>query len=367
MVPERVDDRLRVAIVSPSEKQRDVLQQYLESNGLEAVAVLDSAAGASLGPAVADVLLVNLAEDGDTFDLDALLDRTEIPILFNDADIMQRQPPNSIAGRAWGQRLAEKLQAIGRAASNRSEPSARGHAEGGAPASLDATAGGTPERSVACGVPVSELLVSATREIVKPAPGAAQEVWVLAASIGGPQAVTQFVQHLPAGLPVAFVVAQHIGLGFVDLLASQLARVTPLTVRCGEQDMILAPGEIAVAPVEQRFGFSQPGRIALAPDQRKSIYSPCIDDVMLAVADGYGARAGAVVFSGMGSDGVAGGRAIAAAGGAVFAQEPDSCVVSSMADGARDAGIVSFSGTPAELARHFLERFGGRCDDSIGG
>lgn len=360
MVPESVDDRLRVAILSPAAEQRSRLRQVLESNGLEAVEVPDGGAAGGLAGS-ADVLLVNLDdEDSDAHvDIDAVLDRVAIPILFNDAGAMRRHAPDSIAGKAWGRRLAEKLQSL-----------ARGH--GAAPPSLALVTGerrpprdpARPQSGPPAAPAPATVRAPGPRE---PAAGAASELWVLAASIGGPKALAAFLEQLPADLPVGFVVAQHIGLGFVDLLASQLARVTPLPVRCGEQDMVIGPGQIAVAPVEQRFGFSEPGRIQLAPEQRKSIYSPCIDDVMFAVAEAYGPRSGAVIFSGMGSDGVAGGRAIAAAGGTVFAQEPGSCVVSSMADGAREAGVVRFSGTPEELASRFLERFGGYCDESVGG
>lgn len=353
MVPESLADRLRVALLAPSADQRRILQNYLAANGLGVIDLPDWAPGDIFGPGLADVLLVNLAdaEDGDELDVALLLDRTQIPILFNDAGAMARNAPDSVAGQAWGRRLAEKLHALaGAPARVPAEPES----------AADSGRGATPEEPAGV-APLPS--VTAT----EPAPGAAAEVWVLAASIGGPQALTQFVGQLPDGLPVAFVVAQHIGPGFVDLLASQLARVTPLAVRCGEQDMVLAPGQIAVAPVEQRFGFVQPGRIHLAPEERKSIYSPCIDTVMMAVADAYGPRAGAILFSGMGSDGVAGARTIAAAGGTILAQEPEGCVVSSMADGAREAGVVSFSGTPAELAHHFLERFGGCCNESVGG
>ena len=40
-------------------------------------------------------------------------------------------------------------------------------------------------------------------------------------------------------------------------------------------------------------------------------------------------------------------------GGQVWAQDPATCVISSMVDGARDAGVVTFTGAPAELARQF--------------
>lgn len=183
-------------------------------------------------------------------------------------------------------------------------------------------------------------------------------IWVLGASIGGPQAVKDFIAQLPADIPAAFVVAQHIGTGFVDLLAGQLDRVTALEVRPAQSGMVLQAGQIVVAPVEERLVFSD-GVITLQPIQRKSVYSPSIDDVMSEVAKAFGSRANAVVFSGMGSDGVEGARAIVDAGGVVWSQEASTCVISSMADSVRDAGVVSESGAPSELARRLLTLLSG--------
>lgn len=183
-------------------------------------------------------------------------------------------------------------------------------------------------------------------------------VWVLGASIGGPQAVKEFIAQLPADTPAAFVVAQHIGTGFVDLLASQLDRVTAMEVRSAQAGMGLRPGQIVVAPVEQRLVFAD-GVIELHPDRRKSVYSPSIDDVMSETAKAFGPRANAIVFSGMGNDGVEGARAIVAAGGTVWCQEASSCVISSMADSAREAGVVSETGAPSELARRLLTKLNG--------
>ena len=54
-----------------------------------------------------------------------------------------------------------------------------------------------------------------------------------------------------------------------------------------------------------------------------------------------GLRAIGVILTGMGDDGVAGGRAIHAAGGNVIAESEDSAVVYGMPGAAARAGIVS--------------------------
>lgn len=183
-----------------------------------------------------------------------------------------------------------------------------------------------------------------------------REVWVLGASIGGPQAVKAFLALLPADLPVAFVLAQHIGSGFVNLLAEQLGRATPIKVSSEFESQRLAAGQLVVAPVESRLTFDEEGRIQFTPLVQPSVYSPSIDDVMMQVAQRFGADTRAIIFSGMGNDGVRGAEYVASRGGLVWAQEPDSCVISSMADCARETGVVEYSGTPESLAHRLVAR-----------
>jgi chemotaxis response regulator CheB len=73
---------------------------------------------------------------------------------------------------------------------------------------------------------------------------------------------------------------------------------------------------------------------------------------MREVSRHYGTNANAIVFSGMGNDGTAGCREIAGNGGMVWAQTPETCVISSMADSVRNEGLVTMSGTPNELAEY---------------
>lgn len=185
----------------------------------------------------------------------------------------------------------------------------------------------------------------------------AREVWVLGASIGGPQAVKAFLRGLPANFPAGFILAQHIGVGFVSLLAEQLRQVTDLEVLTAEPGKRLLCGQLLVAPVEKRLVFDEYGYIQFAPITQRTIYSPSIDDVITEVTKKYGKNSRAIIFSGMGSDGTIGCREVAAAGGTIWAQEAKSCVISSMADSVRDSGLVSASGQPEELAQYLIKKY----------
>ena len=74
----------------------------------------------------------------------------------------------------------------------------------------------------------------------KPRHRIARNVWVLGASLGGPEAVKRFLRALPVDIPATFILTQHLGANFVALLAEQLDRVSGMRV--------MPPKELAKVP-----------------------------------------------------------------------------------------------------------------------
>lgn len=187
---------------------------------------------------------------------------------------------------------------------------------------------------------------------------AVSRVWVLGASIGGPEAVREFLSHMPKNCPALFLLAQHMGAEFMDIMAQQLVRSTVLTVRTPSHGERVGHGDIVVVPTTHRLRVDREGVITLetqnAGDQPNS---PSIDQVVEDVADRFGARAGVIVFSGMAEDAAQGCRHLAAKGGKVYVQDPDTCVISSMVDGVVETGVVDFTGSPRALAEKVLDDF----------
>lgn len=390
-VPEAGAIALRVAVLSRSERQRQRLGEILEQNGLQVVPdeEINHNSPANLRPGIAHVILVDL-DDNDEWEtevLDVLIDQVDVPILFNDSASVRK--PATISGRAWGRRLAGKLielvqahqeTAAGHAAQPPADDGRATPIEGGRDNAADPdalaeqvaeaqeTVVNTEVADMVDDLDLAEIQAMFEAEAEPPEAHAAAEpalevdpqrmarsVWVLGASIGGPQAVKSFLAALPRDLPACLVLAQHIGAGFVELLSEQLGRVTSMRVVCARPGHVLEHGQLVVAPVEQRIVLSEQGVVALEPVVQRSIYNPCIDDVMQAVATRYGPASGAIVFSGMGSDGLLGCRTIAERGGVVWAQDEASCVISSMADAVRNAGLAAHSGSPQQLAERLLE------------
>jgi chemotaxis response regulator CheB len=371
----------KVGVLASSEEQREILQSILQQSGLEIIlcAALNGDTLEHLTKDQPDVLLVDIAEDSDDeFDIiDSISDQTDIPMLLNDSG---NEGINvSASGDIWARKLAQKLIALAEAeASSTKNASAEEpyplSSRQAAEATSDqpdtevsvpdidssAGAGNSPEQNSFAPDNI-EAVISIAESQSGPNEGAtenvaeAQEpselnVWVLGASLGGPQAVRQFLAAISEALPVAFILAQHIGANHINLLAEQLNRVSAFTVIPGKNGHRLRHGEVILTPADKEISFTDDGYLALKPAQPGAIYSPSIDNVMATVAKTFGDRAGTIVFSGMGDDGAQGVEAIAEHQGIVWAQDIASCVVSSMPDHARKTGKVSFSATPEKLA-----------------
>jgi two-component system chemotaxis response regulator CheB/chemosensory pili system protein ChpB (putative protein-glutamate methylesterase) len=183
-------------------------------------------------------------------------------------------------------------------------------------------------------------------------------VVVLGASIGGPEAVRDFLGALPAGFPALFVLAQHMGEEFLELMSAQLRKSVALTVRNPSHGERAAHGEVLIVPTTHRLQVDAEGVVTLAHLPEKMPYSPSIDQVMRDAADAFGDKVLAIIFSGMAHDAIEGSKHLKSKGGHIWAQDPDTCVISSMVDGAREAGVVEFLGSPKQLADKLTAEYG---------
>lgn len=185
----------------------------------------------------------------------------------------------------------------------------------------------------------------------------AQQVWVLAASAGGPEAVIKFASLLPDNLNgVALIYAQHIDGAQVKNLGLSLGRKTCWNIRfCDESQPLLEKSIYVLSPCTQ-ISFDDLGFLTPLDSAWAGQYQPSIDQVLAKVASKYGKQCGAIVFSGMGDDGSKTCRLVTHAGGEVWVQSPESCAIDSMPSEVLETQCVSYSGTPEQLAQHFIQR-----------
>lgn len=182
-----------------------------------------------------------------------------------------------------------------------------------------------------------------------------RRVWVLGASIGGPEALREFLGAFSSSYPALFVLAQHTSAGLTDLMVQQLAKATSMRVHVPAHGERVSQGEVIVVPPTHRLRVDAEGVVVLeALSDAAAGHLPSIDQVVADVADRFADKAGAIIFSGMTEDAAIGCSHLAQLGGKVYVQDPSTCVVSSMIDGVIASGVVGFSGTPQELANKLL-------------
>lgn len=182
-----------------------------------------------------------------------------------------------------------------------------------------------------------------------------REVWVFVASIGGPEAMRAFLSELPEMPDYCMILVQHIGVEFVETMVQQLNRGVSTPVQLARDGDAFVPGTVYVVPPDSQLWVTRQNRVRLEEPRSKS-YSPCIDDVLRNTIERFGASTNAIIFSGMATDGVAGAEAVVEVGGEVWVQDPSTCVVSSIVDGALKSGGVQFIGTPKDLAGRLARR-----------
>lgn len=286
--------------------------------------------------------LIYLSKEDRWEDLvDGLIEDGDSPLLFGSTEV---PPPSNTDFMRWKRSLREKLsKQIG-------PPENTQHIAVSLPQS--------DEENPSKAKPHAASTPPLNTEIIENQPGCKNEVnrvWVLGASLGGPTAVKEFLDALPEGLPIAFILAQHIDKGFQKVLTQVLGRHSSFELSKETIGAKLEYGKVYIAPVETVFDIEE-GRFVSRNAQWQGPYAPSIDQVMDIVSKYYGANCSTILFSGMGSDGAIAGPEQVKRGGMVWAQTAVSCANSSMPDSARATGCVSYSATPKQMALQLIAR-----------
>lgn len=176
--------------------------------------------------------------------------------------------------------------------------------------------------------------------------------------MGAPSALGRFFHAFDRVLPVAFVVQVPISPNAVPLLCDYLARFTRMRVLPALSGHILHHGEVIVVPSDRLLIIDEHNQITLVtPDA--DLVNP-IDLTMKAFSRHFRANLGAIIFSGIGEDGLQGCHTIVENGGEVWTQAVESCHFGSMPRYVNDTCPVRFSGTPEQLASRLQGEFTAR-------
>ena len=179
------------------------------------------------------------------------------------------------------------------------------------------------------------------------------ECIAVAASTGGIPAFTNFLAHLDPRIAAPILLTQHLPDAFMEFYAKQIGTMTARRVRVAEAGMAIEPNAIYLAPGDAHLIVVEGVRrreIALDRHPVDNGCCPSADPMLDSVAEVYGKGGIAVILSGMGRDGAIGAARLKDAGGTIFAQAPESCVIWGMPGAVAKSGIAAATLNPDAIA-----------------
>src|SRR5450432_3783256 len=186
---------------------------------------------------------------------------------------------------------------------------------------------------------------------------------LIGSSTGGPQALMALVAEIgPVIDRFPVLITQHMPPTFTTILAEHLARASHRPAHEGIDGEIVKAGRIYLAPGGRHMRVVRHGTdVAIALDDGPPVNfcKPAVDPLFSSALDVWQGGVLAVVLTGMGSDGMRGGKEIVAAGGSVIAQDEATSVVWGMPGAATHAGICAAVLPLGQIAPKLVRLFSG--------
>ena len=204
--------------------------------------------------------------------------------------------------------------------------------------------GRVTRRTTAPAVPLEAAKPSlATPSATLPLAHESVDIIAIAASTGGPAALSELLTGIADRLTVPVVVVQHMPSNFTGALAERLAIKTRLDVREATDLAPLDSARIWIAPGNHHLVLERTAsgiRTRLNQNPPENECRPAADVLFRSVAQLFGPRALAIVLTGMGQDGLAGCRSVRARGGRILVQDEVTSAVWGMPGQVAKAGLA---------------------------
>ncbi|WP_274903969.1 chemotaxis protein CheB [Psychrobacter sp. DAB_AL62B] len=177
----------------------------------------------------------------------------------------------------------------------------------------------------------------------------------LGASMGGPSAVKEFLDHLSPALPVSILLAHHFNQTMISTLPRILNRHNDWRCQLITSSQRLRAGQCLIAPIDKQIVCDSTGRIILLDQAWEGDYKPAIGQILKNTSDVYGSELINIIFSGMGNDGTQYLDLIQDNDSQLWAQEPSLSACPSQPQAIIDSGYCKFVGSPKALAQKLTD------------
>jgi two-component system response regulator WspF len=152
----------------------------------------------------------------------------------------------------------------------------------------------------------------------------------IGSSAGGPVALAEILRVLPASLPAAIIIVQHVDEQFAQGFAEWLGTQSKLPVRLAGNNDHPEPGVVLVAGRSDHLVFLNSNTLAYTPDPADYAYRPSVDVFFQSIVDHWPGEVTGVLLTGMGRDGALGLKALRQAKHHTIAQDRGSSAVYGM-------------------------------------
>jgi two-component system chemotaxis response regulator CheB len=160
------------------------------------------------------------------------------------------------------------------------------------------------------------------------------EAIVVGVSTGGVSALKFLLGSLPKGFSIPVMIVIHITPDADDGLALLLDAHCNIRVKEANEQEVMAPGTVYLAPANYHLLVEQGGNLSLSVDPPVSFARPSIDVLFESAAVAFGPALIGVILTGAGFDGSKGLAAIKDRGGVAIVQDPADAEMDSMPNSA---------------------------------
>jgi two-component system chemotaxis response regulator CheB len=185
-----------------------------------------------------------------------------------------------------------------------------------------------------------------------------KKIVAIGTSTGGPQSLQRVIPNLTKDLNRPVLIVQHMPPNFTKSLATRLNAMSQLEVIEVEGKEKVDPNVVYIAKGGFHLKIKKVGSnyyIETTTEPSNVLHIPSVDVMISSVADNFGRDALGVIMTGMGSDGLIGMRKLKEKGGAVIAQDKDSCVVYGMPRAVVEAGLADEVVSLDDIASYIMK------------
>jgi two-component system CheB/CheR fusion protein len=172
-------------------------------------------------------------------------------------------------------------------------------------------------------------------------------------SAGSLEAFEEFFHNIPVDTGMAYVLVSHLDPTHKGIMPELIQRATKMEVQQAKDGMKVQPDHVYVIPPNKDMSILHGNLQLLEPSKPRGMRTP-IDFFFMHLAEDQKEKSIGIIFSGMGTDGTLGLKAIKEKMGMVMVQDVNSAKYTGMPESAINTGIADYVAPANELPAKLL-------------